>query len=99
MGNTSMGESAEGGVEKDPGSVAISVEAASNTVDDVFEVLHCKTLTGKNVTNAMLDGCDLSHMVGQSVRLHIAVDGGALLYTVGFASAGAGVARANAVYV
>ena len=51
------------------------------------QVVTCSALVGKNVTNAPLEGCDnLSAFVGKEAVLHIAVDGSALLYMIGFGS-------------
>ena len=51
---------------------------------DVESFLECTALTGKNVTNVALEGCDLQPHVGQQAILHIEIDGSALLYMVGF---------------
>ena len=45
----------------------------------------CADVTGQNVTSAVMPGCDALHsVVGQRVRLQFTVEGGAMLYTVGF---------------
>eukprot|EP01046_Picozoa_sp_COSAG06_P022017 COSAG06_NODE_1684_length_8722_cov_3.925896_10_plen_62_part_00 len=46
------------------------------------------TITGKNVTEAVVQGvgCELHAHVGKEVVFEITVQGGAMLYTVGFAA-------------
>jgi hypothetical protein len=68
------------------GSVAISVAATVDGTQQTMEPLQCDVLTGHNVTDMALDGCDFSHLIGQEVVLTLRVSGGALLYTVGFSA-------------
>ena len=63
------------------GRLTISVDIAGQN-----GTLHCTSLTGQNVTNYALPGCDLREHVGKQATLHVAVDGSALLYMVGFSS-------------
>ena len=44
----------------------------------------CDVLAGRNVTDLLLDGCDLSGSVGKLVKLELQVTGGASLHVVGF---------------
>jgi hypothetical protein len=74
------GENADGSKTlTNVGKLTVSVQVAG-----VGTALHCTALTGKNVTNAALGGCDLSAYVGKEAVLRISMDGSALLYMVGF---------------
>ena len=46
----------------------------------------CATLSGRNVTDEPVGGCDLAPVVGHEARLQLRVTAGATLYTVGFRS-------------
>jgi hypothetical protein len=63
------------------GKLTVMVEVAGGA-----KPLPCAALTGRNVTNAALSGCDLQAYVGKQVTLHIAIDGSALLYMLGFSA-------------
>ena len=41
-------------------------------------------LTGRNVTDTALEGCDLTALVGTEATLSVMIDGSALLYMIGF---------------
>jgi hypothetical protein len=67
------------------GKLTVSVEVAAGSSTAARLLLHCQSLVGRNVTNYALAGCALGDHVGQTATLHVAVDGSALLYMVGFA--------------
>ena len=62
------------------GKLTVSVEIAGSGAR-----LNCQSLVGQNVTNYALQGCALDSHVGKVATIHIAVDGSALMYMVGFA--------------
>lgn len=64
------------------GKLAISVQVIGEV-----DPIPCGTLTGKNVTNAALLGCDLTAHIGKQAIFNIAIDGCALLYMFGFEKA------------
>ena len=59
--------------------ISVHLEGAANG-----EPMVCSPLVAANVTNAAMEGCDLSAFVGKKVSLEISIDGSALLYMVGF---------------
>ena len=77
------GENPQGSPTLDNGGkLVISVAVAGEA-----KPLACTALTGKNVTNTALEGCELGTHVGKQATVHIMVDGSALLYMLGFGKA------------
>ena len=74
------GENPQGSSTLDiTGKLSVSVHVVGEA-----EPLDCTALEKANVTNAAMDGCDLSAHVGKNATLQITIDGSALLYMVGF---------------
>lgn len=71
-----------GSVSKPPGSVVMHCAASS-----CGAAIECAPISGTNVTDQVLIGCDFGALVGRAIALDILVSGGALLYTLGFATA------------
>jgi hypothetical protein len=66
-------------------SAAIDVDTGDRTGTGATPtVVNCAVVEGRNVTNEALDGCDLTHMLGQNATFTIKLDGGASIYTLGF---------------
>ena len=64
------------------GSITVHVRGAVLPGGEVT----CDALSGRNVTDMVLDGCDLNGAMGKLVTLQLRVAGGASLYMVGFHS-------------
>lgn len=53
-------------------------------------VVVCSALEKANVTNAAMNGCDLSPYLGQNATVQITLDGAAMLYMLGFGNSSSG---------
>jgi hypothetical protein len=67
------------------GTVRVSVRSAGAAGSTT--TLECVALSGRNVTDEALDGCDLDGLVGQMATLELQLEDAAL-YIVGFGSRG-----------
>eukprot|EP00035_Acanthoeca_spectabilis_P012245 m.218102 g.218102 ORF g.218102 m.218102 type:complete len:129 (+) comp15568_c0_seq5:1868-2254(+) len=80
--NTSAGENEQGqDLPMPPGRVTVAVSGQQMPSGTS---LFCDDLSGVNVTDHPLSGCDFSALVGKEVALEIEISGGALLYTLGW---------------
>jgi len=73
-------EHAGQGYVQDAGRIILSATDASSKTTTKCNI------TGKNVTESAVAGCDLAALVGKRAVFYLDITGGAMLYTIGFGS-------------
>ena len=77
--------------DRDGAGMSLRVQPVAADAEPVV----CQPLSGRNVTNEPLQGCDLRPLLGQNATLEVQLTGAAMLYTIGFRGSGGGVAGAG----